>query len=462
MRKIEKRTEIFEQMLVRRAVVSQIVPAIASQMIALIYNLADTYFVGMLNDPGQTAAVTVVSASFVMLTAISNLFGVGGASLIARYLGRREEEKARRVAAVSIWGGAVSALLFSLLFFAFSEPVLYLCGATERTYPIAREYAVWVIIIGGPATILNTLLANLVRAEGNASGASIGVSLGGVLNTILDPLFVLPGFLGFGAVGAGMATALSNAAGLIYFIVYMMRRRGVTVISPEVRYLRDTAFHVREILSIGFPSAVQYALTVVAVSAQMNFVSGYDTEAVAALGIVKKLDQLPLYFSIGTANGLLPLLAYNHGAGNHWRRREAFWFGSMISLGFSLACVAAYEIFAPALVGLFIEDSLTRTYGAAFLRIMVTAMPMMSLCYPMIIQFQALGRVKESLICSVLRKGVLDIPLLFLMDSLLPLYGCMMVQPMVDSISLVFCLVFYRRINRETNTQTESVFRRMN
>ena len=206
---------------------------------------------------------------------------------------------------------------------------------------------------------------------------------------------------------------------------------------------------MKSILSIGFPSAVQYALTVVAVSAQMNFVSGYETEAIAALGIVKKLDQLPLYFSIGTANGLLPLLAYNHGAGNHRRRQDAFRFGCGISLGFSLACVAAYEVFAPSLVGLFIDDALTRSYGAAFLRIMVTAMPMMSLCYPMIIQFQALGRVKESLICSVLRKGVVDIPLLFFMDSLLPLYGCMMVQPMVDTLSLVFCVVFYRRINRE-------------
>lgn len=449
MSNIEKRTEIFETMPVRRVVCSQIVPAIASQMIALLYNLADTYFVGMLNDPKQTAAVTVVASSFVMLTAISNLFGVGGASLIARYLGRKEEERARQVSAVSVWGGLLCAVLFSLFFWRFAEPVLRLCGATDHTYEMAYSYAWWVIIIGGPATILNTLLANLVRAEGNASGASVGVSLGGIINIILDPIFVLPGFLGFGAVGAGMATALSNFAGLIYFAVYLVRKRRQTVITPSFGRLKFTGVHLKSILSIGFPSAVQYALTVVAVSAQMNFVSGYETEAIAALGIVKKLDQLPLYFSIGTANGLLPLLAYNHGAGNHRRRQDAFRFGCGISLGFSLACVAAYEVFAPSLVGLFIDDALTRSYGAAFLRIMVTAMPMMSLCYPMIIQFQALGRVKESLICSVLRKGVVDIPLLFIMDSLLPLYGCMMVQPMVDTLSLVFCVVFYRRINRQ-------------
>ena len=126
MSNIEKRTEIFETMPVRRVVCSQIVPAIASQMIALLYNLADTYFVGMLNDPKQTASVTVVASSFVMLTAISNLFGVGGASLIARYLGRKEEERARQVSAVSVWGGLVCAVLFSLFFQRFAEPVLRL------------------------------------------------------------------------------------------------------------------------------------------------------------------------------------------------------------------------------------------------------------------------------------------------------------------------------------------------
>ena len=181
----------------------------------------------------------------------------------------------------------------------------------------------------------------------------------------------------------------------------------------------------------------------------MNFTSNYDTEAVAGLGIVRKLDNIPLYFSTGLANGLLPLLAYNHSAGNHERRKQAFQFGCMISLSFSLLCVLCFEIFAPQLVGLFIEDSLTRKYGAVFLRIMVIAMPLMSLCYPMIIQFQGMGRVKESLVCSILRKGVLDIPLLFMLDAALPLYGCMMVQPIVDSISLVFAIVYYRRINRQ-------------
>ena len=445
----ERRTAIFETMQVKRAVLTQIIPAIASQMIALVYNLADTYFVGLLNDPHQTAAITVVYPSFVMLTAISNLFGVGGASAIARALGAKELEKAQQISALALWGGILSSLLFSLLFWLAQYPLLSICGATDETYQLALGYAHWVIVAGGPFTILSTLMANLVRAEGSAAYASVGISLGGILNIILDPLFVLPSFLGLGAIGAGMATAIANLVATLYFCTYLYRRRHTTVLHIEPRLLRYGKQYLRPVLAIGFPSSLQYALTVVAVAAQARFVAQYTTEAVAALGIVKKLDQLPLYFSIGVANGLLPLLAYNYAAGKQERRQEAFRLGCAVSLAFALLCVLAYELFAPQLSSLFIADALTIDYCSAFLRRMVTAMPLMAICYPMIIQFQAMGKAKESLISSILRKGVLDIPLLFLMDAWLPLYGCMWVQPLVDAISLVICCIFYRRLRKQ-------------
>lgn len=446
--------DIFEKAPVKQAVLSQIIPAIASQMIVLIYNLADTYFVGMLNEPVQTASVTVAYPLFLMLTALSNLFGVGGASAIARALGRKEPEKARQISAVSFWSGAVSSVLFSVIVLSFSVPLLTLCGAKADTMDTAFEYVKWVVVVGGPFTVLNTLLANLVRSEGSAAQASIGVSLGGILNIILDPFFVLPQFLGFRAAGAGMATAISNAAATVYFLLYILKKRGVTILSIQPKLLGYAKAHIGGILAIGLPSALQYALTVVAVAAQAHFVANYRiTEAVAALGIVKKIDQLPLYFSIGVSNGLLPLLAFNHSSGNNKRREGIFRFGVMISLGFSVLCLITYEILAPLLVGLFIQDAATISFGASFLRIMVTAMPMMAVCYPMIIQFQAMGKIKESLICSVLRKGVLDIPLLFLMDKLLPLYGCMWVQPIVDAISLSIAIALYSTaIRRRCNS----------
>lgn len=446
--KTADRAYLFENMPVKRAVLKQIIPAVFSQIIVLIYNLADTYFVGMLNDPIQTAAVTVSYPAFVMLTAISNFFAIGGASLLARSLGQKNEEKAKSVSVISFWGGLVCAVLFSLLFWLLAAPVLHLCGATAETYDAAFRYSKWVIIIGGAGTILNVLLSNLVRAEGNAVMAAIGVTLGGFTNIILDPFFALPQFLGFGAEGAGMATAISNLTATLFFLIYICARRKHTIITISPRHLKDTPKYIAGIISIGIPSAIQYALTVVSVAALSKFVSGYETAAVAGLGIVKKLDQLPLYFSIGVANGLLPFLAYNFSSGNQKRRHNAFVFGAAISFVFSILCLVCYEAFAPVLTGLFIKDAATIAYSSKFLRIMVVAMPMMSLCYPMIIQFQAMGKVRESLICSILRKGVLDIPLLFIMNTMIPLYGCMAVQPIVDGISLVAAWYFYQKINK--------------
>ena len=442
-----ERLSLFESMPVRTAVRRQIVPAVISQMIALIYSLADTYFVGLLNSPVQTAAVTVSYSSFVMLTAISNLFGVGGASALSRALGKKNIDAARDIAAVSFWFGLAAAALFSVFFALFARPILYLAGATDETWAAVFGYARWVIILGGPCTILSTLLANLLRAEGNAKAASFGMSLGGVLNILLDPLLILPQFADLGAAGAGLATALSNGVSAAYLLCAALSRR--SVLSLAVRRLERTRLYLMRILKVGLPSALQYALTVVAIAAQAKFVSRYPTEAVAALGIVKKLDQLPLYFSIGVSSGLLPLLAYTDAAGSYDRRRAAFRHGTAISFGFAVFCLVAFELFAEPLASVFMRDTVTVTYAAAFLRRMVTAMPLMSVAYPMIIQFQAMGRVRESLVCSILRKGVLDIPLLFLMDALVPLYGLMWVQPIVDLISLSVAVVLYLRIRRK-------------
>lgn len=448
----EKRTEIFEKAPIKKAVIKQIIPAIAGQMIALIYNLADTYFVGMLDDPNQTAAIMIVSSPFILLTAVSNLFGVGGAGAISRALGKKQIEQARLISAMVFWLALMSAIAVSLIFLVLGAPILRLVGASSSTFSYAYDYAKWTIIYGGVFVILNTLLASCVRAEGRATVAAIGVSLGGVLNIILDPLFVLPQFLGFGAMGAGIATAISNLVATVYFIIVICCTKSIA--NFNIKSLKHIREFLPSVLQSGFPSALQYALTVVAVAAQSRFVSAYGAQAVAALGIVKKLDQLPLYFSIGMSTGLLPLLGYNYTAGNQKRQRQAFVFGCAISLSFSLICVILYEFFAPILASLFIPDITTVGYAATFLRRMVIAMPMMSVCYPMIVQFQAMGKAKESIVCSLLRKGVIDIPLLFAFDYIKPLYGLMWVQPVVDTVSLIVASIFYARIlHKEQRTQ---------
>ena len=186
---------------------------------------------------------------------------------------------------------------------------------------------------------------------------------------------------------------VSNLTAALFLLSNILLRPGSTVLRVDPRLLRYAQEHVGRILSIGFPSALQIGLTVVAVAAQAKFVSKYATEAVAGLGIAKKIDNLTLYFSIGVANGILPMLAYNFSSGNQQRRRDVLKTGCAIALGFSLFTLVLFELFAPQCTSLFIDDPLTIRYGAAFLRRLMVSMPFMSLCYPMIIHFQAIGKV---------------------------------------------------------------------
>ncbi|MBQ2896539.1 MAG: MATE family efflux transporter, partial [Oscillospiraceae bacterium] len=381
-----------------------------------------------------------------MLTAVSNLFGVGGASTLAQALGRKDPKSVREISSVSFWFGLFSSAVFCLLFSLLRRPLLQLCGATAETIGPALGYVRWVVIYGGCFSILNSLLANLIRAEGGAAAASRGISLGAILNIMLDPFFVLPRYLGMGAEGAGLATAIATVCTSLYFAIYLLRQRQSSVLSFQPELLRVGVRHLKRILTVGLPAALQFGLAVIAVAAQSNFVSRYGTEAMAALGIIKKLDQLPLFVAQGTGTGLLPLLAYNYASGDQERRKSAFRFGCSFAFGFAMLCLVVYEFFAPALVSIFIRDSLTIEYGAAFLRRMVVAMPLMSIGYCSTVHFQAMGHAREALVVTVIRKGLLDIPLLWLMDNIYPLYGCMWVQPIVDLIAVIAVFIFNRRI----------------
>ena len=420
-------------------------PTILSMLITSIYNLADTFFVGQIST-SASGAVGVVSSLMAIIQALGFMLGHGSGTIISRRLGSQDTHAATRFASTSFFTALAVGVVLAVVGLATLPSFMMLLGSTETILPHACAYA-RPILIAAPLMISSLVMNNILRYEGKASFAMIGLVTGGVLNIVLDPFFILPQYMNMGAAGAGLATAISNTAGTLFFLLCLLRRSS-TVLSLRPCHLKRTGVYIREILSIGFPSALQYALTVVSLAVLSLFVSKYAVEAVAAYGIVKKLDNLPLYFSLGTSAGLLPFLSYNYASGDRERQRQGFVFGVSITVGFSLACVIVFELFAPQLARLFIQDDMTVAYAAAFLRRMVLCMPFVAICHPMITQFQAMGRTRESLICSILRKGSLDIPLLLLLDRLYPLYGCALVQPVVDLISLIVALVLYRRLRR--------------
>ena len=434
-----------------KAVFALIGPTIVSQLITMVYNLADTFFVGQTNDPNQVAAVSLAFPAYMTLTAVCNLFGVGGASAMSRALGRKEPDKAGDASAFCFWAAALTTLAYSAIVLLLEAPFARLLGADASTLDYTKNYLTWVLVIGGVPTVMGVMLGHLVRAEGDSRQASIGISLGGILNIILDPIFIFPFGFGLEVKGAAIATMLSNVASMVYFIVVIRAksRRRETVISFSPSRAReagkDTA---RQVISTGLPAACQTMLAMFSNAMLNNRISVYNSTAVAAAGISKKIDMLPMNVTMGISQGVLPIIGYNYASGDHDRMRSCNAFARTVATVFALCCVAGFEVFAPQIVGLFIKDAQTVAYGTVFLRAACLATPCMALTFIITSMFQATGHGNLALTLSVFRKGVLDIPLMFLFDRIWPMYGLLWVQPVMDSLAIGLAFILYARFNR--------------
>ena len=314
--------ELFEKTPVPRALAALAVPSIISQLITMVYNIADTIFIGMANDPSKTAAA---SLSFVLVFAMNcfgNLFGVGGGSLISRLLGEKKDSDAAQVASFSFWGSILLSAIYSLLVLAFIEPLMRLLGATDSSVGYAIDYAFYVIVLGAVPATASLTLANLLRSEGRASYASFGLGMGGILNIILDPLFMFvilePGNE---VKGAAIATMLSNVVVLIYFLCVFLYLTNKTVLSISPKICIPEKKYVYSVFAVGFPSALSSLFACISNLIINNLASSYSTlygdVPVAAIGIAKKIDMLPMNVSMGLCQGMMPLVAYNYSAGNY-------------------------------------------------------------------------------------------------------------------------------------------------
>lgn len=450
--------ELFESMPVPKALAKLAVPTIISQLITMVYNLADTFFIGSTKDPYKVAAATLAYTLFFILNALSNLFGIGGGSLISRLLGEDKAEEAKKVCAFSFYGSAVVALLYSLACFAFMEPLLDLLGASEYTMDYAASYTFWVVVIGGLPAMLSLTMSHLLRSEGYAGQASFGLGMGGVLNIALDPLFMfvlLPA--GQEVTGAAIATMISNVVALIYFAVVFAKLRGTTVISVSPAKVLPGARYAGTIFAVGFPSAIGNFLSCVSNLVINKLASNYGDIPVAALGIVKKVEMLPMNVGMGLCQGMLPLVAYNYAAKSFKRMKETVRDASVSGMGFAVLCVVVFELFAGTTVRIFIDDADTVAMGAVFLRINCLATPLMIWNFHISFMFQAVGKGPQSLVLSSCRTGLVQIPMLFVMNALAGLNGLAWTQLISDGVTLIIALILYRRFIREFETETGRV-----
>ena len=313
------RKEIFESIPVPSALRVMIVPAVISQLIVLIYNMADTFYVGQTGNPYMVAGTSLILPVFNITLCLAGLAGIGGGSLISRLLGQNREDEARRVSAFALRLSLCVAAAFSIGMGLFMRPVLEFLGAGENTYRYASQYALCVIVLGGIPTVLSNVLSNLIRSIGRSRQAGNGIALGGILNIVLDPLFMfvlLPD--GYEVLGAGIATCLSNCIACGYFLTLLVRMGRQSVITFRSGDGRAERESVIAVFAVGVPSAVATLLFDLDYMIIDKLMVSYHDLALAAIGIVLKVERFPLNVGIGICQGMLPLVAYNYASGNHY------------------------------------------------------------------------------------------------------------------------------------------------
>lgn len=436
---------------VKKAVLTLAIPTVISQLITVVYNMADTFFIGQLNDPLQVAAATVAMPCFMFLTAFANLFGLGGSSLISRCLGSDDKEKARHTAAFCIWTGIAVAFLYGIAILLL-EPILFpILGAKAETWDYLKQYVFWTIGIGAVPTVMNAEFAHLIRSEGYSKQAGFGVALGGVMNIALDPIFIFAFQLNIA--GAAIATMLSNVIAMLYFVVFLLHIRTKTVITLNPRLYSVSQKIPSEVVTVGLPGFVMTMMSTISNTALNHIVAGYSNTAIAGMGIAKKIDLLAYAIAQGMTQGTLPLIGYNYSSGNIKRMKDAV----KTAFAYSLIVAACGTVFlyflAAPIVGGFISDEETVDYGQRFLKIICLACPTTAINFMVITIFQAIGKKVQPLFLSLLRKGSLDIVFMLMLDRAIGISGIAWATPFADwiafLISLALIIPCLMKLNRD-------------
>ncbi len=452
----DNKTALFETAAIPKAVAALCIPTIISSLVMVLYNLTDTYFVGILNDPVQNAAVTLAGPVLLAFNAINNLFGVGSSSMMSRALGRKDYTTVYRSSAFGFYCALICGVLFSLVCTIGKMPLLSLLGADDLTRQATADYLKWTVTFGAVPAILNVVLAYMVRSEGAAFHASVGTMSGCLLNILLDPIFILPQFLNMGAAGAGLATFLSNSVACAYFFILFYIKRKTTYVRIQPQYFSLQPAIVLGVCGVGIPASIQNLLNVTGMTILNNFTSAFGADAVAAMGITQKINMVPMYICMGISQGIMPLISYNYASGNHKRMRSALTFSGTVSVTFITAGAAFYYIGAGSVVRFFMDNEAIIAYGTRFLRGFCLGLPFLCVDFLAVNVFQAVGMGKEALIFAIMRKVILEIPALYVLNYLFPLYGLAYSQFVAEFVLAIAAVVVLVRLFRRLRNRREN------
>lgn len=433
-------TASFAQGSVQSAVLRNAVPAIISMLMVLVYNLADTFFIGQTNNDYMVAAVSLATPVFLIYMALGTLFGLGGTSVVSRAMGEGRGEYARKVSSFCMWACVAVGVLLTLVLWLFLEPLCVMLGASAETLEYTKTY-LGIVAGCGVFSMISYCFSNIIRAEGRSTVAMLGMLIGNLLNVVLDPIMILG--LGWDVAGAAIATVIGNAVGAAFYIIYFLLGKSSLSISP-----RD--FTVREnvcagVLAIGVPASLTSILMSVSQIMTNSLIAGYGDMPVAAYGVAMKVQQIVTLVGIGLGQGVQPLFGYCYGARNKKRFYGAFKYACMYGLLFCAVVTILCAAFTRQIVSLFLTDASALNYAVEFARILLSTTWLFGVFYTMSNALQGIGSAAPSFWVSVSRQGLIYIPTALALNAAVGLTGLVWAQPVVDAASLILVAVLLKR-----------------
>lgn len=431
--------KIFSEMPVKKAVFKMAVPSVVSSLVLVIYNMADTFFVGQTHNAFQVAAVSLTNPVFVMFMAFANLLGIGGSTAVSIFLGERKKVQAKRTASFCCYASIILGIVSGILIIIFMNPLLKVLGSSENTYQFSKDYLFY-IALGAPFIFFANTFGHTVRGEGAASVSMIGGMIGTVVNIIFDPVFIL--IFNMGTAGAAIATVLGNIFGCAYYIYYFKRKSHFLSINFKDFYFLGKA--ARKTVALGIPAGVNSALMSGSNIVLNNKLVSYGDAPVAAMGVAIKVYLLIVFIHMGIANGIQPLLGYCFGAKKKERFIKIFNFSGFLTILIGTVLTAVYIIFSSEIIEFFINDREVVEYGKKMLIATSVSGPILGILFLCINSMQAVERPFPATLVSICRQGFIFIPLLYVLDKIFGLNGINFTQAAADYISIILSMILLK------------------
>lgn len=423
------------------------IPTIISMLITAIYNIADTFFVSQLGE-SASSAVGVVFSLMAVIQAVGFTFGMGAGSLISSKLGEKKNDEAQKIGSSSFYIAMIIGIMIMILSLIFIKPLLTFLGASDTNYDYAYNYATY-IIFGFPVMVGSFVLNNILRAEGKSKLSMIGLTIGGILNIILDPIFIY--LLNLGISGAAIATFISQTISFcILLSMYIFKK---TIVRLSIKDLSNDMGMYFEVIKIGFPSLCRQGLASIAtilINRAARDIGG--DYAQSAISIVSKVFMVIFSISLGIGQGYQPVCGYNYFAKRYDRVKEALLFTFVFGTVVMFVLSVFFFIFAEQVIDFFIDSDEVIAIGKNALRFQCISMPLQSLNVISNMTFQSTRKKFRATLLSCCRQGIFFIPLVFILPSLFEITGIELVQAGSDFLTFIFTIPFFIHLMKEINS----------